>query len=183
MKNGKALWLLIGVLILCTPTTSNTTACTIAPLGYMSLRRVPVTAPAGKRMRSGVSRASLVEEFSFSIADFKMIHQSETNNLLIAVRYRYVSGILASAYPDVNLIVKDVEEFLQTYPNKSDYWEVVNKKLTELILEKYPPISRITVEIQVSPSRIEPYPRASSVVRDRYSLARQRNRSAASKVP
>ncbi len=109
----------------------------------------------------------LTEEFSFLIEDFKMNHQSEVNNLNIKVRVRYESGISESKYPDFRAIAKDIEEFLNNYPNKVDYWEILNKKLTLLMLRKYPMIESITSEIQVSPSQKVDYLRSSIITRRR----------------
>ncbi len=109
--------------------------------------------------------ALLTEEFSFLIQDFKMNHQSAINNLNIKVRYCYENGILESKYPDFRVIVKDIEDFLNNYPNKVDYWEILNKNLTLMVLKKYPMLSSITSEIQVSPSQMVPYLRSSIVTR------------------
>ncbi len=104
-------------------------------------------------------------EFSFLIEDFKINHQSELNNLNIKVRYRYENGISESKYPDFRAILKDIEDFLNNYPNKIDYWEILNKKLTMMLLKKYPMLASITSEIQVSPSQTVPYLRSSIVTR------------------
>jgi hypothetical protein len=109
----------------------------------------------------------LTEEFSFLIQDFKIDHQSEVNNLNIKVRLRYENGISESKYPDFRAILKDIEGFLSNYPNKVDYWEILNKKLTLLVLRKYPMIENITSEIQVSPSEKVSYLRSSIVTRSR----------------
>ena len=110
---------------------------------------------------------SLTEEFSFLIEDFKMNHQSEVNNLNLKVRVRYENGISDSKYPDFRAIAKDIEEFLNTYPNRTDYWEILNKKLTLLVLKKYPMLSSITSEIQVSLSEKVSYTRSSIITRNR----------------
>ena len=94
-----------------------------------------------------------------------MNHQSEVNNLNIIVRVRYENGISESKYPDFRSIVKDIEDFFNNYPNKTDYWEILNKKLTLLVLKKYPMLSSITSEIQVSPSQKVSYLRSSIVTR------------------
>jgi len=107
----------------------------------------------------------LTEEFSFLIQDFKMDHQSELNNLNIKVRLRYENSILESKYPDFREIANDIEGFLNNYPNKIDYWEILNKKLTLLVLKKYRMLSSITTEIQVSPSQKVSYLRSSIVTR------------------
>lgn len=108
---------------------------------------------------------SFTEEFSFLIEDFKMNHQSDINNLTIKARYCYETGISDSKYPDFRLIVKDIKDFLENYPDEVGYWEIVNKKLTLMILKKYPVLSNITIEIQVPPSSLVPYLRSSIVTR------------------
>jgi hypothetical protein len=102
----------------------------------------------------------LIEEFSFAIQDFKMDHQSEMNNLNIKVRYTYVMNTRAADYPDFRLL-------LSKYPNKVDFWEVLNKKLTLLLIKKYPVLASVTSELVVSPSRSDPYLRSSIVTRKR----------------
>jgi hypothetical protein len=111
--------------------------------------------------------ASLLEEFSFLIENFKLDHQSEINNLNIKVRYHYVPNISNTEYPDFRLIAKDIEMFLTNYPNDKDYWEILNKKITLMVLEKYPSIIKVTCEMQVSPSSLVPYSRSSTATRYR----------------
>ncbi len=111
------------------------------------------------------SLESFTEEFSFLIQDFKMNHQSDINNLNIKVRYCYETGISDSKYPDFRLIVKDIQDFLENYPDEVGYWEIVNKKSTLMVLKKYPVLSNVTIEMQVSPSSLVPYLRSSIVTR------------------
>jgi len=113
------------------------------------------------------SRGPLIEEFSFLIKDFKIDHQAETNNLNISISYRYVVDIKDAEYPDFRLLAKDVEMFLTNYPNEADYWEILNKQITSLLLKKYPAITSVTSELKVDPSRLDPYIRASRVTRER----------------
>lgn len=113
---------------------------------------------AGKQTR--VQGNHLVEEFSFLIKDFKVDHQGQ-NNLNISVKYRYKANMAVSDYPDFRLIAKDIETFLANYPNETDYWEIVNKKITGLILEKYSPLITVTSQIEVSPTPTVPYLRSS----------------------
>jgi len=104
-----------------------------------------------------------VEEFCFLIKDFKIDHQSEINNLNITIRYEYSSGIDEASYPDFRLIARDIETLLSTYPNERDYWEVLNKRVTSMVLDKYRSIRRVSSQIEVSPSARDPYNRASLV--------------------
>jgi hypothetical protein len=119
------------------------------------------------KTRNSKQSDSLIEEFSFAIQDFKMNHQSEINNLNINVRYTYVMNIPAADYPDFRFLLKDVEEFLRKYPNKDDFWEVLNKKLTLMLMRKYRVLRSLTSEIVISPSSSDPYLRSSIVTRKR----------------
>src|ERR1044072_7483086 len=110
---------------------------------------------------------SLTEEFSFQIKDFKMDHQTQTNNLNIYISYRYITNIKKPDYPDFRWLVKDVEILLSNYPNKDDYWEIVNKQITSILLNKYRGLSSVTCEIKVDPSSLIPYTRTSRVTRNR----------------
>jgi hypothetical protein len=109
----------------------------------------------------------LVEEFSFSLKDFKIDHQGENNTLNISISYRYVANITKAEYPDFRWLAKDVETLLTNYPNEDDYWEIVNKQVTSLLLKKYPALMSVTCELKVDPSRNVPYSRASRVTRER----------------
>ncbi|HJY29711.1 MAG TPA: hypothetical protein VJ306_16905, partial [Pyrinomonadaceae bacterium] len=95
---------------------------------------------------------TLSEEFSFLIKDFKIDHQGENNTLNISITYRYVVNIANSDYPDFRWLAKDVETLLGNYPNKTDYWEIVNKQITSLLMKKYPALASVTCEITVAPS-------------------------------
>lgn len=119
---------------------------------------------------------SLVEEFSFAIKDFKMDHQTQTNNLNISISYRYVANIRKSDYPDFRWLAKDVESLLSNYPNKDDYWEIVNKQITSLLLNKYPGITSVTCDLKVDPSSLVPYTRSSRVTRERAVIKSHRKR-------
>jgi len=110
---------------------------------------------------------SPVEEFSFQIKDFKMDHQTQTNNLNISISYQYIANIQKPDYPDFRWLAKDVETLLSNYPNKDDYWEIVNKQLTSLLLNKYRGLTSVTCEIKVDPSSLIPYTRTSRVTRTR----------------
>jgi hypothetical protein len=110
---------------------------------------------------------SLTEEFSFQIKDFKMDHQTQTNNLNISISYRYIANIRKPDYPDFRWLAKDVETLLSNYPNKDDYWEIVNKQITSMLLNKYRGLTSVTCEIKVDPSSLIPYTRTSRVTRNR----------------
>jgi|SRR3954453_23301661 hypothetical protein len=120
---------------------------------------------------------STVEEFSFVIKDFKMDHQTQTNNLNISISYRYVDNIQTPEYPDFRWLAKDVETLLANYPNKVDYWEIVNKRITLMLLNKYSGIASVTCDLQVDPTSLVPYTRTSRVTRARTTPKSTRKRT------
>ena len=120
---------------------------------------------------------SLVEEFSFQIKDLKMDHQTQHNNLNISISYRYIANIQKADYPDFRWLAKDVETLLTSYPNEDDYWEIVNKQITSLLLNKYSGITSVTCEIKVDPSSLIPYARSSRVTRERATTKSNRKRT------
>lgn len=126
-----------------------------------------VSSPVYSQTASIPRNGLLVEEFSFSLQDFKIDHQGENNNLNISISYRYVANVTKSEYPDFRWLAKDVETLLTNYPNEDDYWEIVNKQVTALLLKKYPALISVTCELKVAPSRDVPYSRSSRVTRER----------------
>jgi hypothetical protein len=113
------------------------------------------------------TKDTLREGFAFYFKDFKLEHQGELHTLNITVRYDYVSGIADKDYPDYVPMAKLVEDFLVKYPNENTYWEIVNKQLTQRLLDEYPALAEVTVELQVSPSKRFHLVRASTVTRTR----------------
>lgn len=119
------------------------------------------------------TQAAPSEEFSFLIKDFKIDHQGENNVLNISISYRYVANIANADYPDFRWLAKDVETLLGNYPNKTDYWEIVNKQITALLMKKYPALASVMCELGVEPSEHVPYSRSSRVTRTRSTLKRK----------
>ena len=136
------------------------------------LTAISTVAQATPQQRPDSSRLS--EEFSFLIKDFKINHQGEINTLNISISYQYVANIANADYPDFRGLAKDVETLLSNYPNKTDYWEIVNKQITALLLKKYPAITRVTCELKVEPSANVPYSRSSRVTRERWSNVKRK---------
>ncbi len=144
---------------------------------FGSLQELPsVTKRNQKSGATTVKSGVLVEQFSFLIKDFKIDHNGENNNLNITIWYRYKEHLSNAEYPDFILIAKNIETLLTNYPNEGDYWEILNKKITLMVLEKYPAIAKITSQLQVSPSPKDPYLRSSIVTRDRTTM-RKHSRS------
>ncbi|MBE9225342.1 hypothetical protein IQ264_07840 [Phormidium sp. LEGE 05292] len=106
------------------------------------------------------------EKWTFSLDDYTIEHQG-INNLDINVEYTYKDGITYSEYPDFVPIAQSVNQFLVNYPNETDFWEILNKNLTQKLLDENPVMQSVTVDIDVLPSISLPYQRSSTVTRDR----------------
>jgi hypothetical protein len=141
--------------------------CVLLTATFSVAQSQSLTSPRNHSQAQQRRNGPLVEEFSFLIKDFRMDHQTQTNNLNISISYRYIANIQKSQYPDFRSLAKDVETLLANYPNKEDYWEIVNKQITSLLLNKYPGISSVTSDLRVDPSSLVPYTRSSRVTRER----------------
>jgi hypothetical protein len=78
------------------------------------------------------------EGWSFKLDNYAIKHQGKAV-LNLKVSYRYKNGIGKSKlmnYPDFIPIYKFIDYFLINYPNETDYWEILNKKLVESLLTK-----------------------------------------------
>ena len=91
------------------------------------------------------------QSWSFRIAGHEMDHDEGVYKLEIEVSYFYTADILEGEYPDWRLIAADVKDFLASYPDRTHYWEVVNKRLAERIIGKYTILSSLTLSISIPP--------------------------------
>ena len=148
---------LIGMVVLC---------LVMAPLVYSQSLTPAANQPDGA--------GRLVEEFKFYVRDFEMDHQRDHNKLNISISYRYVANLTKAEYPDFRLLAKDVETLLTNYPNEDDYWEIVNKRITAVLMNKYPALASVTSEVSVSPTKLIPFLRMSCVTRERAGLRPRR---------
>ncbi|MDQ2100598.1 MAG: NHL repeat-containing protein [Tychonema bourrellyi B0820] len=111
------------------------------------------------------SQSGKIEEnFDFSFKDYAINHQG-LNKLNLDVNYQYKPGITQPEYPDFVPIYKGIDKFLTNYPNETDFWEIVNKKLTKDILNENPALAGIKIDLNVLPSQSLPYNRTSKVTR------------------
>lgn len=92
------------------------------------------------------------EIFGFTLEDYPVDHQSGAI-VDIEVAYRLVSNLRIdpSSYPDIRPISKDIQEFIINYPNETDFWEILNRKLAQFILDKNPHFSALKIKIDVKP--------------------------------
>lgn len=135
-------------------------------LVFISFFIFGITFPYTTSLAAPITQCDLNQEsFGFELKSYPMEHQ-EWAMSDISISYRYVDNpkLDPNIYPDFVPIAKKVDQFLKNYPNETDYWEIVNKKLTQFLLNEYPTLSSVRVEIDVqSGSGDEFYPRSSIV--------------------
>ena len=76
------------------------------------------------------------ESWTFSIDDYAVQHQG-LHVIDLRVDYDYRAGIGSSnpfEYPNFLPLAHFIEDFLVNYPNETDFWEIVNRKLVEGLL-------------------------------------------------
>ncbi len=91
------------------------------------------------------------ESFGFEMKDYAMDHHSLTT-LDITVDFRYADQpvVQPSNYVDFVPIAEEIDRFLTEYPNEKDFWEIVNRNLTEKILNDNPAIDSLKIEMKVN---------------------------------
>jgi hypothetical protein len=103
------------------------------------------------------------EIFTFDLSTYATAHQGGAI-LNIKVAYRLTNEAVAKQdYPDFVPIRKDIDNYLVNYHAENDYWEIVNRKLVQFILDKYPQMSSLRVEMDVMPTPKWPFRRSSIV--------------------
>jgi len=116
--------------------------------------------------------------FSFKIDDYKVDHQGGAIlDIGVNLKYRKKAGDKdPQDYLEFQQIINYIDNYLTTYPNETDYWEVLNKNMsTSLMTDKIPTIwgfdyqlsksiKKITVDIHVQPGSGDvAYSRSSTV--------------------
>lgn len=77
----------------------------------------------------------------------KTVHHQGINKLDISIHYIYESGF--DRYVDDSALKKDADSILKNFPDTTSWWEIVNKKLTEVLIKKYPMLGSLTSDILV----------------------------------
>ncbi|MEG3975109.1 hypothetical protein QT970_10865 [Microcoleus sp. herbarium8] len=112
------------------------------------------------RNRSG----QVKENANVSLTNYAIDHQG-ANQLNLDVDYQYKPEIAPNNYLDFGPLYQSIDNFLTKYPNETDFWEVVNKKLTQNILSENPALAAVDVNLNILPNQNLPYNRTSKVTR------------------
>ena len=76
-----------------------------------------------------VSTVSTTESFQFFISDYSIEHQGRAV-LDVTLEYIYKPDLgNPELYFDFQQVISYIDNFFVTYPNETDYWEILNKNL------------------------------------------------------
>jgi hypothetical protein len=110
---------------------------------------------------------ALRHEFGFSLPKLAVHHQNEAHELDIDVRYHYVDGLAPADAPDFVPMAQEVARFFTHYQPEGDFWEILNQKLADMLMQEQPALADVTITIAVDPTDRLPYHRFSRVTRSR----------------
>jgi hypothetical protein len=110
---------------------------------------------------SPASSLQTCQEPCFNIRQIRIHHQGTWRTLNLKIWYLFEA--CEQQIPPNHLVKKAVQQFVIKYPNSSDFWEVMNKNLVRFLIEKFPKISTLEVEIAVAPDEMFPTQRRSII--------------------
>ncbi|HEY4832308.1 MAG TPA: hypothetical protein VIH61_07095, partial [Waddliaceae bacterium] len=107
-----------------------------------------------------VDDSNKVEREGLFIRDLKICHQQEWRNLSITLEYETVPYGKAS---NAALIKGYIHQFLDEYPNQTDFWEIMNVNLVRSLLTEFPDIQKLKSILSLKPDRTLSFPRESRI--------------------
>lgn len=126
-----------------------------------------------------VALRSPEEQFSFRIPGYGLDHQGGAiTDLLVELDFKEDVGVIDPfAYPEFVSIVNFIKNYLGSYPNETDFWEILNRNLVNELLTRSIPtpfgveyqlgqlVDALTLNLRVaSGSSLVNFPRQSEVV-------------------
>jgi hypothetical protein len=90
----------------------------------------------------------LMKTDSVIIMNYEVHHQG-INHLDINIKYNYISTRSPGLGPIPSILARDLDSILVLYPNTTDWWEIVNKKITAFYMNHYPGIDSLSSNILV----------------------------------
>ena len=86
----------------------------------------------------------------------------DTDRFQLGAPFSVIVDFKQAAPTTLQELASTVRAFLTNYPNKTDYWEVINRKLNHTLIEKYK-LDELTTYLVIRPDEIYPIGRASFV--------------------
>jgi hypothetical protein len=78
------------------------------------------------------------------------------------VRLTYAPGAAPAAYPDSVKVAEQILAFLQKYPDKDAYYEVIARALAASILDQYEAVQAVKVKLEIEPDEVRSYVRVAT---------------------
>lgn len=107
------------------------------------------SAPFVRKSTVEYKKTRLIEGF---IITFKNQSQTQNQGLELELNYKYLGGLKAEEYPDYQDIRKSVQAFLDKPQNANLSGDALKSTLTKYLLEEFPLIDSLDIQIMSSPS-------------------------------
>lgn len=100
---------------------------------------------------------ALNEFYNVEVKKFHVFLDNAEHDIDIDITWNFPINPTPEDYIDSNLVVNTAKTFLKEYPNKSDFWEVINHKLVKMMIDKFPRIKSISIKLDVPATKLDPY--------------------------
>lgn len=100
---------------------------------------------------------TLNEIYSVDIDHLSVMVDNAKHDIKVTATWNYKKNPQPSDYIDSNLVVATITNFFKEYPNKTDFWEVVNHKLVSHLIDKFKMVHAMSVKLDVPPIKADPH--------------------------
>jgi|GEM_PF-3382014 len=142
------------------PLKSRAIALCAFAVGFSLICSLPIVSQGSPEISEGVAvvvvsepqqPSVVMQNWSFSVKGYAVEHHHMANTVNIAVKYSLKESSTALNTANFTPLLNRVTQFLVEYPNEDDYWEVVNCRLTETILQEHSEMRSLTISLEVLP--------------------------------
>lgn len=138
--------------------TGSSTIRSLLVLAFTLLPSYPAQ-PADSLLSISETISFAIQHRAVPIQRAKRIAVLDSN-----VRLTYAQGTPPSSYPDSLKVAPEILAFLQSYPDKNAYYEVMARALAESILTKYAVVYSVEVKLEIEPDESRSYRRVATAV-------------------
>lgn len=133
-----------------------------SPLTVLGIKAVAHTR-VDIEVHPGTMQPVTARDWGFSLQDYVVEHQWMKNTVNITVNYTLKEDVLTTHPDNLTLLFNHIIQFLIEYPNEDDYWEIVNRHLTQTMLQEHSELRSLTVSLEILPRPMIPYTCTSTV--------------------
>lgn len=109
---------------------------------------------------STIDDSNTTEHLGFFVRGMKICHQGEWRNLSVTLEYE---SDLGSKATDVQSVKAYLRGFLESYPNTTDFWEIMNRNLIRSLTQEFPGINTLKTVLDLAPDKTLSFHRQSIV--------------------